>query len=81
MLQAIIDSFPSPDRSVLLLLYFDVISRKCKAVKKSHTIYLLPYEWWTNLEKYLPITSRKEGLTYHIFDSWTTITLDSDCLR
>ena len=33
MLQAIIDSFPSPDRSVLLLLYFDVISRKCKAVK------------------------------------------------
>ena len=34
MLRAIIDSFPSPDRSVLLLLNFDIISRKCKAVKK-----------------------------------------------
>ena len=34
MLQAIIDSFSSPHRSVLLLLNFDIISRKCKAVKK-----------------------------------------------
>ena len=60
MLQAIIDSFPSPDRSVLLLPYFDVISRKCKAVKKviQFTFFL------TN-----DALTWKEGLTYHVFDS------------
>lgn len=52
MLQAIIDSFPSPDRSVLLLPYFDVISRKCKAVKKviQFTFFLTNDELtWKNI--------------------------------
>ena len=52
MLQAIIESFPSPDRSILLLLYFDVISRKCKAVKKviQFTFFLTNDELtWKNI--------------------------------
>ena len=44
-------------------------------------MYRLPYEWWTILKKSLSITSRKESLTYHIFDSWIAITLDSDYLH
>ena len=69
MLRAIIDSFPSSDRSVLLLLNFDIISRKCKAVKKESYNVPSSLRMMNNIKKSLSITSRKESLTYHIFDS------------
>ena len=75
------EALPSPDLSVLLLLNFDIISRKCKIVKKvAQCTSFLTNDALTWKNRLL-ITSRKGGLTHHIFDSWATITLDSDCLH